>query len=110
MAEGRILPGFGFTPDTKDIHEAIGVALGAASVAWEPMDCTGVFRSQYVGRIVDELTAMVVQFACVYRVTHNDETMQKVYRALKGTGMPDQKVVDTVMAMQNAGILFREAS
>lgn len=108
--EGRILPGFGFTPDHQDIKEAIGLALGAASVAWEPMNCTGVFKSEFCGQMVDELLALVIQFASVYRVTHDSETMQKVYQAMRKSGLEDQQVIDTVMLMQNAGILFREGA
>jgi hypothetical protein len=110
MAEGRILPGYGFTPDRHDIMEAIGQAMGAASTCWEPMDCTGVFMDRRASQIVDELMDLVVQFASVHRVTHNDGTMQKVYQAMRKSGLEDQQVVDAVMAMQNAGVLFREAS
>jgi hypothetical protein len=114
MAEDRILPVFEFTIDPQglrqDIQEAIGIALGAASVCWEPMDCTGVFMSQRAAQIADELMALVRLYASVYRVTHNEETMQKVYQALRKAGLTDQKTVDAVMDMQNAGILFREVS
>jgi hypothetical protein len=114
MAEDRILPAFKFTLDPQglrqDIQEAIGVALGAASVCWEPMDCTGVFMSQRAAQIVDELMALVMLYASLYRVTHNDETMQKVYQAMRKSGLTDQQVIDAVMLVQNAGILFREAS
>lgn len=108
VPEGRILPGYGFTPSQHDILEAIGQAMGAASTCWEPMDCTGVFMSQRAARIVDELMALVLQFASVYRVTHNDETLQKVYQSMRRIGLTDQQVIDAVMATQNAGILFRE--
>jgi hypothetical protein len=114
MAEDRILPSFEFTIDPKglkhDIQEAIGVALGAASVCWEPMDCTGVFMSQRAAQIVDELMTLVMLFASVYRVTYSEETMQKVYQALRNTGLADQQAIYAVTTMQNAGILFREAS
>lgn len=109
MAE-RILPGFGFTPDQQDIKEVIGLALGAASVCWEPMDGTGVFMDQRAAQIADELEALVLQFASVYRVTHSDETMQKVYQAMRKSGLEDQQVIDATMLMQNAGILFREGA
>lgn len=108
--EGRILPGFGFTPDQQDMKEAVSLALGAASTAWDPMDCTGVFMSEFCGQMVDELMDLIMQFASVYRVTHSDETMQKVYQAMRKSGLEDQQVIDATMLMQNAGILFREGA
>jgi hypothetical protein len=45
----------------------------------------------------------------VYDISyHDDETMQKVYKALQSIGLDDKTTVDAVMAMQNSGILFRE--
>lgn len=110
MTESRILPGYGFTPDEKDIQEAIGQAMGAASTCWDPMDCTGVFMTERASRIVDELMALVMQFTSVYRITHNDETMRKVYRGLRRAGLTDEQVINATMHMQNDGILFREAT
>lgn len=43
------------------------------------------------------------------QLTHTDETMQKVYKALREVGLNDDHINDAVMKMQNAGILFREA-
>lgn len=86
------------------------MALGAASVCWEPMNGTGIFMTERAARIADELLALVMQFASVYRVTHNDGTMQKVYQAMRKSGLEDQQVIDAVMLMQNAGILFREGA
>lgn len=40
--------------------------------------------------------------------THDDETMQKVYRALRENGVIDVQIVNVITAMQNDGILFRE--
>lgn len=41
-------------------------------------------------------------------LTHSEETMQKVWGALLKAGLSEQKVIDVVSDMQNAGILFRE--
>lgn len=42
-------------------------------------------------------------------ITHHDEnTMQKVYDALKAAGIKKQRRLDAVAQMQNAGIYFRE--
>ncbi len=39
---------------------------------------------------------------------HDEMTMHKVYRAFMDNGLTQQQAVDTVSAMQNVGILFRE--
>jgi len=39
---------------------------------------------------------------------HDDETIHKVYDALKLSGLTGERVRDAVSMMQNAGILFRE--
>ena len=41
-------------------------------------------------------------------LTHDWDTMQKVYDALAMVGLTDQQITDAVSIMQNAGILFRE--
>lgn len=47
----------------------------------------------------------------VYDITwHDDETMQKVYKAMTDAGIDDKRGVDAVVRMGNAGILFRETS
>jgi hypothetical protein len=51
---------------------------------------------------------IVISSAIYSEVTHNEETMIKVFGALLGTGMQGDEVLNCVMAMQNAGILFRE--
>ena len=44
------------TADSPDpLRGAILVALGAASVSWEPMDGTGVFQDRRVAQIADDL-------------------------------------------------------
>lgn len=42
-------------------------------------------------------------------ITHHDEnTMQKVYDALRAAGLKKQQCLNAVTQMQNAGIYFRE--
>lgn len=41
-------------------------------------------------------------------VTHNEDTLRKVYQALLENGIYGQKATDVVNSMQNLGILFRE--
>lgn len=41
-------------------------------------------------------------------LTHSDETMQKVYRALADQNLNEGQIINAVSAMQNAGIFFRE--
>ena len=43
--------------------EALGLSLGAASVSWVPMDCTGVFDVEFVSQLIDELIEVVDQYA-----------------------------------------------
>lgn len=103
----QILPQYTTVFD-HEMNEAIGQALGRASVAWDPMDCTGVFDSNVCAQLTQELKGIVNQFAASYGLTHNDATMEKLYAALRGVGLSDREILDSVMAMQNAGILFRE--
>ena len=51
---GRILADYE-SVEVGDLREAILQALGAASVCWEPMDCTGVFREDRATQIAYEL-------------------------------------------------------
>lgn len=41
---------------------------------------------------------------------HDDNTVTKVYEALRDQGWSDTEVLDAVHSIQNAGILFRERS
>lgn len=41
------------------IHEAIGQAIGAASMCWNPPPSTQVFDSELASAIVDELLALL---------------------------------------------------
>lgn len=41
--------------------------------------------------------------------THSENTLRKVYEALLEQGIYGQQATDVVSAMQNRGILFREA-
>lgn len=58
----RILPDYPFVGG-QEMREAIGLALGTASVCWDPMDCTGVFDSATAGQLVDELSGIAARFA-----------------------------------------------
>lgn len=42
------------------------------------------------------------------QVTHNQDTMSKVYSSLARAGLSHQQLIDVVNDMQNQGILFRE--
>jgi hypothetical protein len=42
------------------------------------------------------------------RLTHDDQTLHKVWNSLKEAGMREDDILDAVNLMQNAGILFRE--
>lgn len=41
-------------------------------------------------------------------VTHDEETLSKVYAALRDLGLEPEDANDAILAIQNAGILFRE--
>lgn len=41
------------------LEEVVFQALGAASVCWDPMDCTGVFESDRAKKIGDEVVAWI---------------------------------------------------
>lgn len=105
----RILPEYGFV-GYEQLLEAVGMALGNASVCWEPMDCTGIFQSERAAQLVNELMELIWQHAHVFMVTHDDSTMQKVYKSLMDAGLMPEQIVNAVFAMQNAGVLFRELS
>jgi len=57
----RILPEFDHILE-RQMSEMVHVALGAASVCWEPMDCTGVFDSRRAEQIGAELMAAISRF------------------------------------------------
>lgn len=47
----------------------------------------------------------------VYDITwHDDETLQKVNKAMTDAGIDGEKIVDAIFQILNAGILFRETS
>ena len=46
-------------PVDKPIHEAIGEAIGAASVCWEHPEGAGVFNVERATEIADELEALL---------------------------------------------------
>lgn len=58
----RILPDY-TDVSRKNIEEAVGMAIGAASICWDPMDCTGVFQEDDAGQIIDELMMLVEKYA-----------------------------------------------
>lgn len=58
----RILPAYD-TVGKRELSEAVHQALGAASVCWEPMDCTGVFEGRRAEQIGAELMGIVGQYA-----------------------------------------------
>ena len=43
-------------------------------------------------------------------VKHDEETMQKVFKALAGQGLSEAQIINAVNAMQNNGVLFRESA
>ena len=46
-------------PVDKPVHEAIGEAIGAASMCWDPRPSTAVFDSTRAAQIADELEALL---------------------------------------------------
>jgi hypothetical protein len=73
----RILPSYKTVGD-KELGEAVGQALGAASVCWEPMDCTGVFMSERANQLCDELFGVIRQFV--------DQHLDQVKKKMKEGG------------------------
>ena len=49
-----------------------------------------------------------LELAKASQVRYDDQTLQKVYEAMRKVGLDDAEVGDAVLEMQNAGILFRE--
>jgi hypothetical protein len=43
-------------------------------------------------------------------VTHTENTLFTVFHELRAAGMTDNEAQDTIMRMQNEGILFREVA
>jgi len=43
------------------------------------------------------------------RLAHNEDTLFKVYEALREIGLSDAQIITAVNLMQNAGIYFKEA-
>lgn len=58
----RILPEYDAVGE-QELSEAVHQALGAASVCWNPMDCTGVFKSSRAAQIGAELIGIARQYA-----------------------------------------------
>lgn len=57
----RILPDY--TDISREhLEEAVGIAIGAASVCWDSMENTGVFQEERAGQIVDELLMLVEKY------------------------------------------------
>jgi hypothetical protein len=65
----RILPVYPFVLG-QELDEAIGQAIGAASVCWDPMDGTGVFQESRARQIGDELKGIILKFARSYPDEH----------------------------------------
>lgn len=47
-------------PDNIGLHEAVGQAIGAASMCWRPTP-DGVFDSDRASRIMDELMVVILR-------------------------------------------------
>jgi Zn-finger protein len=75
----RILPEYDVVTD-KELGEAVGQAIGAASVCWDPMDCTGVFMSERANQLCDELFGVIRQFT----THHLDQVEQKLTKIAEG--------------------------
>lgn len=58
----RILPTYQ-SVGPREMQEAIGQAIGAASACWESMEGTGVFQEQRASQLAGELTWIAGQFA-----------------------------------------------
>lgn len=43
-------------------------------------------------------------------LTHDENTLRKVYDALRRAGLSEQAATDAISDMQNQGIYFREAA
>lgn len=56
--EQELRPIFGW-PIDKPVHEAIGEAIGAASVCWSNPSGAGTFDSERAAAIADELEALL---------------------------------------------------
>jgi hypothetical protein len=65
LPSDRILPEYSYVMG-QEMEEAVHQALGAASVSWNPMDCTGTFDEKRARQIAQELMGIVVQFAQDY--------------------------------------------
>lgn len=61
----------------------------------------------FVHQITDAVTAHLSAVPVEGEVTHDENTLTKVYGALDGF-LDSDRIVEAVNEMQNAGILFRE--
>lgn len=61
----RILPEYQTVQDAE-LEEAVFIALGFASVCWEPMDGTGVFEAEKAKQAGEELLGVIRQYAEEY--------------------------------------------
>lgn len=57
----RILPEYD-TVGESELSEIVHQALGAASTAWDPMNCTGVFKSEFVAQLGTEILEAVKRY------------------------------------------------
>lgn len=69
---GRILPENDVVVSRRKMGELIRIALGFASVCWDPMNATGIFQEDKVNQIADELLEAVEKFAWAQGLLEKD--------------------------------------
>jgi len=86
-------------------QELLGMLAGAASVCWEKPERAGIFDSTRASALVDEALAQLHEIAPLH---HTDETLIKVYQALRKANIDPDEAQGIISDMQNQGIYFRE--
>lgn len=107
------------------VQNLVYVLVGAASTTrfWDELpddypNGAGTFREGTAGKLAEaalENWAVIAERtrtnygATGVRLTHSEDTLFKVYEALREAGLSDAQTITAVNLMQNAGIYFREA-
>jgi hypothetical protein len=103
------------TPDP--VHSAIDASkpLGVQSSVWR-LGPGGLLLSSVIEDQAGWLASLEPNTIFFYadlggseKLTHSEETMQKVYVALSSQGLSEGQIINAVSAMQNSGIYFRES-
>lgn len=98
------------SPPTPPAPEVQGVEASVWRLGSDGVTITSVIERHVNFFVANDPTAIYfyAELGGPTQMKNDDETTQKVFRALASIGLSEAQIVNAVNQMQNSGILFRE--